>query len=461
MGKNAAVAVKAAAFFPNKSEKAIIYKRGYVTMSVYLISYAASYLFARAGYYWLSGLILMLAALFLYWYDYRRTENIIHLRGLFSLFWVGGEGVACLKLSELSSDWSIITWLCFLVAYLGFYMTFEFMIRTQGSSGGQRSSWFSFKGYEKPLFLAMLLTTVLSLGAFLIEAAILGFIPFFIKGMPHAYSTFHITGIHYFTVSCVLIPALSVLYFSIEQGRNGFRLVLTVLMDLIACAIPVLCVSRFQLILAVGLAILTYIAMEHRLKIIYGVGLLLGMIPIYVILTIARGHDVTYLNGIFQMKYSQMPIFITQPYMYIANNYDNFNCLVEWLPSHTFGLRTLFPLWALSGLKFLVPALVDFPIYVTKEELTTVTLFYDSFYDFGIVGVILFSCILGAVAFFLMRLVKRVRNPIGYLFYAQFAMYLILSFFTTWYSNPATWFYFALTGALYVFCSWKNNGRHE
>jgi oligosaccharide repeat unit polymerase len=430
-------------------------------MSVYLISYAASYLFARAGYYWLSGLILVLAALFLYWCDYRRTENIIHLRGLFSLFWVGGQGIACLKLSELSSDWSIITWLCFLLAYLGFWGTYEFLIRTQGASGGQRSSWFSLKGYEKPLFLAMLITTVLSLAAFLTEAAILGFIPFFIKGMPHAYSTFHITGLHYFTVSCVLVPALSVLYFTIEQGRNGIRLVLAVLMDLIACVIPVLCVSRFQLILAVGLAILTYIAMEHRLKIIYGAGLLAGMIPIYVILTIARGHDVTYLNGIFQMKYSQMPIFITQPYMYIANNYDNFNCLVEWLPSHTFGLRMLFPLWALSGLKFLVPALVDFPIYVTKEELTTVTLFYDSFYDFGIIGVLLFSCILGAAAFFLMRLIKRVRNPIGYLFYAQFAMYLILSFFTTWFSNPATWFYLVLTGGLYIFCSWKNNGRHE
>ncbi|MDW2796230.1 O-antigen polymerase [Clostridium boliviensis] len=430
-------------------------------MSVYLISYAASYLFARAGYYWLSGLILMLAAFFLYWCDYRRTENIIHLRGLFSLFWVGGQGIACLKLSELSSDWSIITWFCFLLAYLGFWGTYEFLIRTQGASGGQRSRWFSFKGYEKPLFLAMLITTVLSLLAFLAEAAILGFIPFFIKGMPHAYSTFHITGLHYFTVSCVLVPALSVLYISIEQGRNGIRLILAVLMDLIACVIPVLCVSRFQLILAVGLAILTYIAMENRLKIIYGAGLLAGMIPIYIILTIARGHDVTYLNGIFQMKYSQMPIFITQPYMYIANNYDNFNCLVEWLPSHTFGLRMLFPLWALSGLKFLVPALVDFPIYVTKEELTTVTLFYDSFYDFGIIGVLLFSCILGAVGFFLMRFIKRVRNPIGYLFYAQFAMYLILSFFTTWFSNPATWFYLAVTGALYVFCSWKNNGRHE
>ena len=429
-------------------------------MSVYLINYAASYLFARAGYYWLSGLLLLLTGIYLYWYDYRRGQNIIHLRGLFSLFWVGGEGVACLKLSKLSSDWNLITWLCFLVAFLGFWVSYEFFIRMQGESGGERSSWFRFKGYEVPLFWSMVIVTVLSLVAFLIEVFVLGFIPFFIKGVPHAYSTFHITGIHYFTVSCVLVPALSVLYLCIEQGRNWLRLIIVLLMDLIACAIPVLCVSRFQLILAVGLALLTYIAMEHRLKIIYAVGLALGMIPIYVMLTIARGHDVSYLNSIFQMKYSQMPIFITQPYMYIANNYDNFNCLVEWLPSHTFGLRMLFPLWGLSGLKFLVPSLVDFPIYVTKEELTTVTLFYDSYYDFGIVGVVLFGCILGVAAFFLMRMVKQVRNPIGYLFYAQFAMYMVLSFFTTWFSNPATWFYFFITGFLYLFCSWKNNGRH-
>ena len=61
-----------------------------------------------------------------------------------------------------------------------------------------------------------------------------------------------------------------------------------------------------------------------------------------------------------RLKNSEMPIFVTQPYMYIANNYDNFNCMVEWLPSHTFGLRMLFPLWALTGLKFLVPSLVGF-----------------------------------------------------------------------------------------------------
>ena len=43
-------------------------------MGVYLICYAASYLFARAGYYWLSGLVLILAAVWLYWYDYKSTD---------------------------------------------------------------------------------------------------------------------------------------------------------------------------------------------------------------------------------------------------------------------------------------------------------------------------------------------------------------------------------------------------
>ncbi|MEG1576274.1 MAG: O-antigen polymerase, partial [Clostridium sp.] len=89
-----------------------------------------------------------------------------------------------------------------------------------------------------------------------------------------------------------------------------------------------------------------------------------------------------------------------------------------------------------------------FPLFITKEELTTLTMFYDAYYDFGIVGVFGFSAIAGAVSYALMRMMKELRNPIGYVFYAQFAMYLLLSFFTTWFSNPTTWFYFAVTAVL-------------
>ena len=134
-----------------------------------------------------------------------------------------------------------------------------------------------------------------------------------------------------------------------------------------------------------------------------------------------------------------MPIFITQPYMYIANNYDNFNCMAAELKHFSFGLKGLFPLWALTGLKFIFPALTDFPSFVTKEELTTVTLFYDAFYVFWCCGNGYFSAVLlGGVCYLLGRFRRKLTCPAGHVIYAQIAMYMMLSFFTTLVSNPAT-----------------------
>ncbi len=83
------------------------------------------------------------------------------------------------------------------------------------------------------------------------------------------------------------------------------------------------------------------------------------------------------------------------------------------------------------------------------------TLIYDAYYDFGVVGVALFSAILGAACFLLNRKARQLKNPVGYVFYAQVAMYMVLSFFTTWFSNPATWFYLAVTGAVYLWVEYR------
>ena len=293
------------------------------------------------------------------------------------------------------------------------------------------------------------------------EAAVLGFIPVLVLGVPHSYSAFHITGLHYVTVSCVLIPAMTVLYFEQGGSRSGRKNGLIVLCALVSIAIPILCVSRFQLVFAVILAVFTFCASQKNVSPWLFVAAVVALIPCYVLLTVARSHDVTYLNGIFEMKNAATPIFITQPYMYIANNYDNFDCLVRELPAYSMGLKGMFPLWALSGLKFIKPALVDWPIYVNKEELTTVTLFYDAYYDFGIAGVFLFSSVLGAAAAWLSARTYPGRNPAWYLFYSQGALYFMLSFFTTWYSNPTTWFYFVVTGAFGIFLEIKYNRRRR
>lgn len=419
-------------------------------MLVYSICYAASYGFARFGWYYLSGGALLAAAGYLYYYDYHKSGNLIHLRGLFSAFWVGGQAMACLKLSYLQSDWNPITWVCFHLALAGFWLTYEFSGQLAKEHYGRRRQRRGF--FIRPVYRCMQGLTLVSLGAFLFEVVKLKYVPLLVRGVPHAYSEFHISGVHYFTVSCVLVPSLAVLFFLEGGSGRTYRNVMAVVMALVALIIPLLCVSRFQLIFSVLVACFTFGAYQRRLNPWVLPAIAAALLPFYVILTIARSHDIAYLNGIFEMKNSQLPIFISQPYIYIANNYENFDCLVEALPKHTFGIRMLFPVWALTGLKFLFPQLISYPPYVTKTELTTVTLFYDAYYDFGILGVIVFACALGFVAQLLVRKAEEMKNPIGYLFYSQFGVYMMLSFFTTWFSNPTTWFYLAVTGVMAIYC---------
>ena len=430
-------------------------------MAVYLVCYIISFILARQHFYMLSGLVLITAALWLYIKDYRETGNLIHLRGLFCLFFVGGQGISCFKLSRLQTDWDLRTWVCLGLAVLTFWIVFEVLHRIYDgwSAADMQSVYRFYASAESPLQAKRLLHSmaalvVISFLAFFFEAWKLGFVPLFSYGVPHAYSYFHVTGLHYLTVSCVLVPALSVIYFCIEGGRSRGRLVCMLLADAAAVAIPLLCVSRSQLLFAVLLALITYMQMEHQLNPIYVVFALAGLIMLYILLTIARSHDTAYLNTVFEMK-RHLPIFVTQPYIYIANNYDNFDCLVKGLVKHSWGMKMLAPFWTLTGLKFLVPSLTAFPYYVTKEELTTLTMFYDAYYDFGVIGVFVFSALLGAAAYLLMRMMRQVQNPITYLLYAQFALYMLLSFFTTWFSNPSTWFYFAVTAVVAFLVSHK------
>ena len=427
---------------------------------VYLICYVISFLLAYWQYYYLSGMVLLGAAAYLYVYDYLRSKNLIHLRGMFSLSWVGGQGLACLKLSHLQTDWHWQTWLCFALALLGFWLIFELLTRLYGSGHDLYGRWRSYSGNPDPIFQLICILTVISLAAFSFEAVVLGYVPLLLRGVPHAYSEFHLTGIHYFTVSCVLVPAMAVLYFHMARGRGQeITNVIVFIMTVIALFIPILCVSRFQFICAVVLAVFTYISLQKSFHPLYLVGLLAVMVPVYLILTVARSHNAAYLMGIFEMKLENMPVFIAQPYIYIANNYENFNCMVLKLPQYSLGMRGLYPLWALSGLKFVFPQLMNYPIYIDKKELTTLTLFYDSFYDFGILGVLLFSCVLGLVAYLLVVKLREMRNPMGYLLYAQIALYLMLSFFTTWFSNPTTWFYLILTGLMAIYYNGRTRGR--
>ncbi len=423
------------------------------------------FVFERNSLHILSGIIMLAGAATLYMIQYARTGHLFNLPGLFSLFFIGGEAVACFKLSLLSaSHWSIITWISIFLAYAGFMFGYSFVIKARVPNLSLVNKAVAYikrsidAGIcERRLFFCICAVCAVSAACFIFEAVWLGFIPFFSEE-PHAYSYFHISGVHYFTVTCVMVLPLTVIYLWNNRKPGMVKLIALAVINVVAISIPILCVSRFQLLLSVLLAMCVYASLNKNFKWYYVVGVCVALVPLYLILTIARNHDVAYLNSIFEMKNANMPIFITQPYMYVANNYENFNCLVEQLAEHTYGLRQLFPVFALTGLKFVYPQLVSFPLYITKEELTTVSLIYDAYYDFGVIGVALFGLILGCACGALQRITVKSANPVVYLFYGQIAMYLVFSFFTTWFSNPTTWFWLVITLILYVYVGRKAKG---
>ncbi len=427
---------------------------------VYGIGYWLSFLFDYLKWHWIAGLLLIGIGIFLYYIDYKNTKNMIHLRGLFSVFFIGGQGIACLKLSNLQTQWSLMTWICLFFAYAILWATFEGLTMIYGSGHDSYGHWRSFRCNPRPIFHMICGVTAISTSCFLFEAFTLGYVPLFLQGVPHAYSEFHLSGVHYFTVSCVLVPALGVLFFYATRERiSESKLIVVIVMVVISLLIPILCVSRFQFVFAVALGLFTYIALQKHIPLWYFATAMVALVIVYLILSVARSHDVEYLNGIFEMKSSKMPIFISQPYIYVANNYENFNVLVESLPAHSFGMKGLFPIWALTGLKFIFPQLVNYPIYINKDELTTVTMFYDAYYDFGVIGVIIFAALLGVALYALVVKIREMRNPVGFLLYAQFAVYVMLSFFTTWFSNPTTWFYLVITCILGVYYTWNSKKK--
>lgn len=421
----------------------------------YMLVFFMSYIASLARLYYLSGLLLVLEAVYLYLHWVKETGNLTELRGLFTLAWVGGQGIACLKLSWLQKDWDYVTWICFFLIYIGFGIGYEWGQRYDMGSGKELGK--NRRQAERLLvcIVGLMLASVL---CFLFEAVKLGFIPLF-SDKPHAYSYFHISGVHYFTISCILIPAITVLYRKVSERTGRKERIVLVMANVTAATVPILCVSRFQLLFAVGFAMVTYIMVNRKIRIRTIAGIALALIPVYVVLTVFRHHDIAYLNGIFEMKYEKTPIFITQPYIYVANNFENFNCMVEQLTKHTVGVRMLFPVFALTGLKFVFPKLTSSAVFLTKPELTTLTMFYDAYYDFGIIGVFLFAALVGGAAKWVMQVVKKSGNPVVYLFYGQIAIYLALAFFTTWFSNPTTWFWLILTGMMYVFVGYDRNKR--
>lgn len=435
---------------------------------VYTIVYSLSVVLYYFKHNYIASVAMISLAIFLYVKECKLTDKIINVRGLFALGFIGGFGVSLLKLSKLAADYSVTTFIAVFIAYFALYLGTYYAIKKEDEKRVTNDENNDFaiinelsyniddngKVTKKDILMIALFVTTFA--SFVIEVAILKFIPVFTVDTPHAYSTFHVFMLHYITTFYSFIPCYALCNYFINPKRKMNKIWI-VLSYVYVVIMAVLMISRSRLILSLVLSVFIIIVYKQKeLKsilsnkkniLIIAISVIL-FLALYLVITINRAHDIEYLNGIFEMKNENMPIFITQPYMYISQNFENLNYMINNIFRFTFGRRNLYPLFTLTLIKKFFPIVLDAPTYIIKEELSTLTIIYDFYYDFGLIGVFVFCFLIGYIgrllenrAYRVVGVGTKVKNNYIIILFALYCYFMIFSFFQTYFSLTDTWVY--------------------
>lgn len=392
---------------------------------------------------------------------YMERKTLLDLRVLLSYSWIGAVALSALSLSALHTAWTASTWLSSGGFYFFFLFGFDLFNLIKKDAPYTESN--AAKRLRRRIFEAIVIVFFLGGLSFLIESLKFEFAYPIFSDEAHAYTDFHITGIHYFVVSLMFVPTLSVLYLRSGKPEKGAGIWL-IAMNLLSFLVPVLTLSKFQVMITLGMPFIMWLVTESRIrgKYLMLLSLLLFLIvgAAFVFLISRRSYPEGYLGRVFSFKDPDTPMLVQYPYVYIVNNLENLNLLARYSDGFTFGRRSLYPFFALTGLKFLpsVRAFLSVPRFLTREELTTLSMIYDIYGDFGLPGTFIFGGALGFLSAYVSDNVSKKKTVIGTLLFCQLAFYLTLSFFTTWFSNPTTIFWFIATLAIAVWCT-KDDGK--
>ncbi len=425
-----------------------------------LFIYTILYFISMMLYYIKQGIIasviMVSLAIFLYVAEVRISKRAINVRGLFALGFIGGFGISLLKLSKLSQEYSMTTFLAVFISYFTLYLGVFFENKScnvQKSKKVKLEKSNSVFISQEILLLVLFIVTFVS---FVVEVVLLRFIPLFTLNTPHAYSSFHVFMIHYITTFYSFIPCFAICNYFVEPERKQSK-VFIVLSFIYVIIMALLMVSRSQLILSIVLSLFIVITYKtqsvkkfsfNKKNVMITVLLVLLFLVLYLVISVNRAHDIEYLNGIFEMKNEKTPIFITQPYMYIAHNFENLNYMIDNIFRFSFGRRILYPFFTLTFVKKFFPIVVDAPYYIIKEELSTVTMIYDFYYDFGLVGVVVFCFLIGYIgkkledkAYSIFNDDFSFKNNYILILLSLYCYFMLFSFFQTYFSLTDTWVY--------------------
>lgn len=128
--------------------------------------------------------------------------------------------------------------------------------------------------------------------------------------------------------------------------------------------------------------------------------------------------------------------FLANPYLYIANNFDNLYNFMSKNPNLMYGYNAIYNITRSNNLcKLLFGQLIsarskDFAVSVNFGAMNTGSFFLNSYWDFGIPGIFIYTVFCGMLCGFIERKLVQNKNFMSCFAYCYAMISVFLSFFT-------------------------------
>ncbi|MGA9117261.1 MAG: O-antigen polymerase [Bacteroidota bacterium] len=388
----------------------------------------------------------------------RRGTDPLSPGRFFAFIWSAAVGLTSLKLSALQHEWAAESWVLLLAgigAFLGgTFVAWVLNLKTPLLSlGAMRAALREQEVHEGRLFALVTAGVAVYVTAYALNTMIRGWLPIFVVGSNISRVEFNVSGLTLFLYSAAFILFFTVVYHVTVRGRRGRKAVLGFLAFL-TLGSYVLMLQRYQIILAavVCFVFLYYTTRAVRWRTLLPLAAVVGGF-FYGIASLRLGKLVaTYTYSISKMRFPKEYAFLTEPYMYVVMNLENFATAVRKADHLTWGYFTFDFVTALAGLKYWA---MDYFAVDRSPHLTssynTYTAFWWFYSDFGTAGLVLIPFVLG-LGIGLLYYRMRSRPGIGSVAAYGAAVFVM---FISYFNFPVSflWFEYNLL-AMYLFLRW-------
>ena len=390
---------------------------------------------------------------------FRREADLLSPARVFGFIWSLAIGLTDLKLSALQHAWNLESWAILLIPLVAF-LTGTFITYVLNFDGElvpirtMRQLLRTEEVREGRLFWFILLAAVTYAVSYLVIFLVKGWLPIFVIGTRTSRVEFNIIGFTVFLYSAGFIVFFTLIYYLVGRGKRSRKIILGIT-ALVTVGSYFLLLQRFQIIMA---AIICFILLYYATNYIrFRTALpLLAVVTtfFYWISSLRFSHVVsTYIYSVSKMRFSKDYALLTEPYMYLVLNLENFAHSVNRLDHHTFGYFTFDFIVSIAGLENWAGEYfrLDRTPYLTNPYYNTYTAFWPFHRDFGIIGLALIPLLLGltsGILYYRMRICPSLKSvtaygviffvivisffvfPISFLWfqYNMLALYLILRF---------------------------------